>query len=81
MVAIHIEISQFSLSEESCPRLEELFNHILEHHDEFDERCADGFNARLDDFDLCVFCFATFLSTRIYFLQYYRTKHWMYNAV
>ncbi len=36
--------------------LKELFHHILEHHDEYDEdsvRCADGFNARLDDFEFC----------------------------
>ncbi|XP_077447404.1 zinc finger MYM-type protein 1-like [Stigmatopora argus] len=36
--------------------LKELFHHILEHHDEYDEesvRCADGFKARLDDFEFC----------------------------
>lgn len=36
--------------------LKELFDHILEHHDEYDEDtvlCADGFNARLDDFEFC----------------------------
>lgn len=36
--------------------LKELFDHILEHHDDFDEDtvlCADGFNARLDDFEFC----------------------------
>lgn len=38
--------------------LKELFNHILEDHDEYDEdsvRCADGFNTRLDDFEFCFF--------------------------
>ena len=37
--------------------LKELADHILEHHDEYNEnslRCADGFNARLDDFEFCV---------------------------
>lgn len=36
--------------------LKELFHHILEHHDEFNEdsvHCADGFNARLNDFEFC----------------------------
>ncbi|KAK0145579.1 hypothetical protein N1851_015533 [Merluccius polli] len=36
--------------------VKELFDHILEHHDNYDEdslRCADGFNARLDDFEFC----------------------------
>lgn len=36
--------------------LKELFHHILEHHDEYDEnsvRCADGFKVRLDDFEFC----------------------------
>ncbi|XP_054626214.1 zinc finger MYM-type protein 1-like [Dunckerocampus dactyliophorus] len=36
--------------------LKEVFNHILEHHDEYDEdsvRSADGFHARLDNFDFC----------------------------
>lgn len=36
--------------------LKELFNHILEHHDEYDGDTvlsADGFNARLDDFEFC----------------------------
>ena len=36
--------------------LKEVFDHILEHHDEYDEDtvlCADGFNTRLDDFEFC----------------------------
>ncbi|XP_077444502.1 zinc finger MYM-type protein 1-like isoform X2 [Stigmatopora argus] len=36
--------------------LKELFHHILEHHDEYDEesvRCADDFKACLDDFEFC----------------------------
>ncbi len=36
--------------------LKELFDHILEHHDEYDEDTvlsADGFNARLEDFEFC----------------------------
>ncbi|XP_049573527.1 zinc finger MYM-type protein 1 isoform X1 [Syngnathus scovelli] len=36
--------------------LKELFDHILEHHGEYDEdsvRCADGLKARLDDFEFC----------------------------
>lgn len=36
--------------------LKELFHHILEHHDEYDEdsvRCADGFKVPLDDFEFC----------------------------
>lgn len=36
--------------------LKELFHHILEHHDEYDEdsvRCADGFKLCLDDFEFC----------------------------
>lgn len=36
--------------------LKELFNYILEHHDEYDEdsvHCADGFKAHLDDFEFC----------------------------
>ena len=66
--------------------LKELFHHILDHHDEYDEdsvRCADGFNARLDDFEFC-FLLHTFngiLSIPTCFLQYYRSKHWMYNSV
>ncbi|XP_070406828.1 zinc finger MYM-type protein 1-like [Nothobranchius furzeri] len=36
--------------------LKELFGHILDHHKEYDEDTvlsADGFNARLDDFEFC----------------------------
>ncbi|TNN00797.1 hypothetical protein fugu_012043 [Takifugu bimaculatus] len=36
--------------------MKELFHHILEHHYEYDEdsvRRADGFKARLDDFEFC----------------------------
>ncbi|KAG7513368.1 zinc finger MYM-type protein 1-like [Solea senegalensis] len=36
--------------------LKELFDHILEHHDEYNEDtvlCADGFDKRLDDFEFC----------------------------
>ena len=36
--------------------LKEVFDHILEHHDEYDEDtvlCADGFITRLDDFEFC----------------------------
>nr|XP_032834249.1 zinc finger MYM-type protein 1-like [Petromyzon marinus] len=42
--------------------LKELFEHILEHHDEYDEdsvRCADGYNAHLSDFEFC-FLLSTF---------------------
>ena len=42
--------------------LKELFDHILQHHDDYDEdsvRCADGFNAHLDDFEF-VFLLSTF---------------------
>ncbi|KAF3845653.1 hypothetical protein F7725_002731, partial [Dissostichus mawsoni] len=36
--------------------LKEVFDHILEHHEEYDGDTmlsADGFNARLDDFEFC----------------------------
>ncbi|KAL0968773.1 hypothetical protein UPYG_G00271580 [Umbra pygmaea] len=42
--------------------LKELFDHILDHHDEYDEdavRVADGYNAHLDDFEFC-FLLSTF---------------------
>ncbi|XP_034401525.1 zinc finger MYM-type protein 1-like [Cyclopterus lumpus] len=42
--------------------LQELFEHIVEHHDEYDEesvRCADGYKAHLENFDFC-FLLSTF---------------------
>ncbi|XP_051557215.1 zinc finger MYM-type protein 1 isoform X2 [Myxocyprinus asiaticus] len=42
--------------------LKELFEHILEHHDEYDEdfvHYANGYNAHLDDFEFC-FLLSTF---------------------
>ena len=46
----------WSKQSEKRAALAELFDHILEHHEEYDEDtvlCADGFNARLDDFEFC----------------------------
>ncbi|KAM9342344.1 zinc finger MYM-type protein 1-like [Pholidichthys leucotaenia] len=46
--------------------LKELFQHILDHHEEYDEddvRCADGFITRLDDFE---FCFLLHTFSRIF---------------
>ncbi|KAK9531031.1 hypothetical protein VZT92_010483 [Zoarces viviparus] len=42
--------------------LQELFEHILEHHDEYDEesvRCADRYKAHLENFEFC-FLLSTF---------------------
>lgn len=65
--------------------LKELFDHILEHHDEYDEdnvHCADGFNARLDDFEFCFFFCLThslgFLSMlMLFFFNIAEKNPWM----
>ncbi len=66
--------------------IKELFHHILEHHDEYDE---DSVRVLMDLMHVWmilsfVFCFTHlmgFLSIQMCFLQCYRTKHWMYNSV
>ncbi len=81
-VAMHIKISAVF---ENIVALKELFHHILEHRDEYDEdtvHCADGCNARLDDLKFC-FLLHTFNGifehSDVLFCN--TTKHWMYNYV
>lgn len=55
----------------------EVFDHILEHHDEDTVLCADGFNTHLDDSEFC-FCSTYsmgFLSMLMCSLECYRRKH------